>query len=581
MKYRSSRVRSMSKSILCTVFICLLIAIPSAYAIKSGLEVAPNDAIACVRISNLPRVFDTVLESPEWQELKDNEQVQTALSQFQGALPITQLLAGVEARELIEIFFSEVTFAFMGLVDDKPEMAFIFDVQKSPETAADGLNQFLILMSGGRNYKATPEAQTYGGVSYHGFTYEDGNAVKYGFLDNLLVLGINGGFERVVDTDNNLNPTIVENPQFQRMTQKVQLSGNVYAYADLARGIPILQALEKSKQEGKTSEEKEMELALMKSLKAAAVKIDLTGTSHEVYVRIEPEEQVKIFSDILLASHPPLSSIKLMRAVDGVFVGLHLGDLSQLLEQATPLMSASGQNPQEQLEQLKQAIGIDIKEDVLKALTGELGIALMTPKERLNITKNKLDIAKAVKPIFFIGIKDKRKFTDLRQKLAHLINVEPIDEYQYKGVTIYRSIVSMESLAPGVALIPRYIYLDNLLVASVSPRYIEEVIDKLNDEEEFTKAEETLARSWLLVRAEVGNIGQFAAEQGLIGGEIQKVNLGDKSISELMNQIGSIEVSYAPEPEGVKLSIISGTDETWVMKALRAATIIILAEQEK
>ena len=563
----------------------MLVVIQSAQAVKSGLDLVPEDAIACVRVSDIPQIFDTVLESPEWQELKENEQVQMALAQFQQALPITQLLAGVEAMELIEIFFSEVTFAFMGLVDDKPEMAFIFNVQKSPETAEDGLTQFLILMSGGRNYKAMPEAQTYGGVSYHGFTYEDGNAVKYGLLDNLMVLGINGGFEKVVDTDNDLNPTIAENPQFQKMTQKVELAGNVYAYADLARGIPILQALEEENsedvEEKEESEDKEMELALMQSLKAAVVKIDLAGTSHELYVHAKPEGPVKMFSDILLASHPPLSSIKLMRAVDGVFVGLHLGDLSQLLEQATPLISASGQNPQEQLEQLKQATGIDLKEDVLKALTGELGIALMTPKEELNIQKNKLDIAKAVKPIFFIGIKDKRKFGDLRQKLASLINVEPIDEYQYKDATIHRSIVSMESLAPGVALVPRYTYIDDLLVGSNSPKYIEEIIDNLNNKEELTEAEKTLARSWLLVRAEIGNIGQFAVEQNLLGDEFQNVNLGDKSAAELVHQLGSIEVSYAPEPEGIKLSIISGADETWVMKALRTVAIIILAEQEK
>ena len=602
MKNQGSRSYSASKLIL--IFVCCtLVVIQSAQAVKSGLDLVPSSAIACVRVSDIPKIFDTVLESPEWQNLKENEQVQESLAQFQHALPITQLLAGVEARELIEIFFSEVTFAFMGLVDEKPEMAFIFDVQKSPETAEDGLNQFLILMSGGRNYKAIPEAQTYGGVSYHGFTYEDGNAVKYGFLDNLMVLGINGGFEKVVDTDNGLNPPIAENPQFQKMTQKVRLAGNAYAYADLEQGIPIMQALEEGNSQnteenefgnqeqgnppypplkgGKVSEDKEMELALMRSLKTAAIKIDLTGTAHEAYVHIEPEGPVTFFSDILLASHPPLSSIKLMRAADGVFVGLQLGDLPKLLEQVTALMSGSGQNPKEQLEQLKQAIGIDLKEDVLKALTGELGIALMTPKEKLNIAKNKLDIAKAVKPILFIGIKDKSKFGELRQKLSNLINVEPVDEYQYKGATIHRSIVSVESLVPGVALIPRYTYIDDLLVASNDSKYIEEVIDKLNDRGELTESEKNFARSWLLVRAEIRNIGRFAVEQNLLGDEIQNVNLGDKSVAELISQLGSVEVSYAPEPEGIKLSIISGADETWLTKALRAATIIILAEQQK
>jgi hypothetical protein len=139
----------------------------------------------------------------------------------------------------------------------------------------------------------------------------------------------------------------------------------------------------------------------------------------------------------------------------------------------------------------------------------------------------------------------------------------------------------VESLAPGIALIPRYTYIDDLLVASNSQRYIEEIIDQLNNRGELTETEKTLARSWLLVRAEIGNIGQFAVEQNLLGDEIQSVNLADKSAVELVQQLGSIEVSYAPEPEGVKLSIISGSDEMWLTKVLRAATIIILAEQEK
>ena len=251
MKYRS-RACSALKLMLPIIFLGYILVIQPAAAIKSCLDVVPENAIACVKVSDVPRIFDTVVESPEWQELKENENVQDGLAQFQQILPITQLLAGLEARELIEVFFSEVAFAFMGIVDDKPNVALIFDIQTSKETVEDALNQFLILMSGGRNYKAIPEAQTYGGVSYHGFLAEDGNSVKYGFLDNLLVLGINGGFEKVVDTDNDLNPPIAENPQFQQMTQKVQLSGNVYAYADLGQVIQIVQALEEAKQKSES-----------------------------------------------------------------------------------------------------------------------------------------------------------------------------------------------------------------------------------------------------------------------------------------------------------------------------------------
>ncbi len=204
----------------------------------STLDVVPDGAIACVRVSGIPKLIDAVLDSPEWQELEENEQVQMALSRAQQILPITQLLSGMEAQEFVNSFFNQVTFVFMGLMDDEPEFALIFDVQESIDSAKDAMNQFAILMSGGRNYKEMPEPQTYSGVSYRRFVDENGNAIEYGFLENLMVIAMNGCFEKVVGTSQRLLPPIAKNPKFQKMTGKIQMSGNIYAYADLEKLIP-------------------------------------------------------------------------------------------------------------------------------------------------------------------------------------------------------------------------------------------------------------------------------------------------------------------------------------------------------
>lgn len=599
-------------------YICLLMAIltltiPMASAANTGIELVPDDAIACVNVSNLPGLLETVTKSAEWAELKDIQMVQEALDQSMQVLPITQLLSGMEAREFLEVFAYQTTCAFLGIVDEKPSLAFIFNVREAVDLAEDALSQFLILASGGRNYQGTPEERTYNGVSYNAMVGEDGSIAEYGFLDNLMIVAINGGFEKIVDTYQKKLPSILENPRFQKMTEKVEMAGEIYAYADLEKAIPLLQAAEEAKkaQAIKRAEEKrglesesgeleetddeseyrgeepvekepdEMQIALMKSLKAAAVKISLTGTSHEAYLHIKPFPPLTLFSNILLKQHPPLESARLIPSIKGVFVGLHIGDPIQLFTQLTALASLFGQNPEAQLDVLKQAIGLDLKEDLLAALTGELGIGLMVPQEKLNLQKNKLDIAKAVKPIFAVGIKDKQKFSDLRQKINAVVSVEPVDEYAYQDFTIHRCLMEPEIIAPGVAFVPKYFYLNNLLVASNSRKNIEGIIDNLSSLESRTSAGQGLSQSWLLIHADVGEIAAFALEQKETLGIYEDERIMTAESAEILPEIGAIDISYAPEPEGIKLSIVSGSNETWIEKLLKVALVAVYARQEE
>jgi len=583
-------------------------------AAKLGIDAVPDDAVGCVSISNLPGLLDAITKSTEWAEMKDIEMVQEALDQGMQVLPITQLLSGMESRQFLEVFGYQATFAFLGIADEKPSLAFIFNVRESIDLAEDALNQLLILTSGGRNYQGTPEKRTYNDVSYDAMINEDGSVAEYGFLDNLMVVVINGGFEKIVDTYQKKHPSIVENPKFQKMTEKVKMEGEIYAYADLEKAIPILRAAEdatKTAQAIKRAEKKrkleaefgeseetddesedkgeepekekpdEMEIALMRSLKAAAVRISLTGTSHEAYLHIKPFPPLTLFSNILLKKHPPLESAQLLPAIKGVFVGLHIGNPVQLFTQLTALASLFGQNPNVQLDALKQAIGLDFKKDLLSALTGELGVGLMVPQEKLNIQKNKLDIAKAVKPIFAIGIKDKQKFSDLRRKISTFVSVEPVDEYSYKDFTIHQCLMEPEAIAPGVAFVPKYVYLGNLLVASNSRKNIEGIIDSLANTQKQTDEGQGLAQSWVLIHADLGEIAAFALEQKEVLGISEEERIITEESAEILPEIGAIEISYAPEPEGIKLSIVSSSNETWVEKLLKVALVAVYAREEE
>ena len=123
---------------------------------------------------------------------------------------------------------------------------------------------------------------------------------------------------------------------------------------------------------------------------------------------------------------------------------------------------------------------------------------------------------------------------------------------------------------------PQYVYLENLLVASNSSKPVENIMDRLGNSGELTDEDEALAQSCLVIHVDVGNIANFFLEQDLTGIENRDFNLSMSEAEGKLSALTPIEISYAPGPEGIKLSIISTEKETWVTKILRAVTVALL-----
>jgi hypothetical protein len=368
--------------------------------------------------------------------------------------------------------------------------------------------------------------------------------------------------------------------------QKVSQSSEIYLYADLEAGMPILNALNQSKSGDETNRSENDKFGAMlresvfKSLKAFGLSLSLSGYSHKAYLYAKSEEQNPIL-DLLLESHPQMSSVKFMSRVSGgALVGIQIGNPAELLDKALNVIELFGakENLEKQIQQIESAVGLDLKNDLLSALTGEIGVLALLPKETVNLKKNMLQLAK-LRPIIFVGIKDRNKLETTAKKILKLANIEPISvkEYSYRGSTIYTKALPLDMIVPGIAFSPSYSFRDDLLMLSNSAQWVQDAADIFveSDEQQISNDPilwDELSASCILIHLSAGDVAYFIAEQKLIDDLKLPKNAQDK-----LKSLGSIAVSYSASPEGIGVNIISTSEDNWATKILRGVMVGVYA----
>ena len=561
---------------------------------KSIMDIIPYESIACASISGLEDVFHTVTNSPEWEELTSVEEVKDDLEQATQMLPIIPMIFGITTEELLNAFGHQMAFSFMGMEGEMPVGCIIADVRTYKEQAEYALEQLAVVLSltGGM---MMPEEDVYRDVPYSVIAIDEALKVKHGFLDNFLIAGINGGFEKVIDLYKDGGKSIEDSDKFKFIEQKVSQSSEIYLYADLEAGMPILNALNQSNSENKTDDSEDDKLGAMveelafNSLKAFGLSLSLSGYSHKVYLHAKSEEQNPIL-DLLLESHPEMSSVKFMsRLSEGALVGIQIGNPAELLDKVLNVIELFGtkENLETQIQQIESAVGLNLKSDLLSALTGEIGVLALLPKEPVNLKKSMLQLGK-LRPIILVGVKDRNKLETTVQKVLKLANMEPMSvrEYSYRGSTIYTRMLPLDIIVPGVAFMPSYSFRDDLLILSNSAQWVQDAVDMLVESDKqqdsidlslksptpYGLRWDELSSSWILIHLNAGDVAHFIAEQKLFDDSELPENAQEK-----LKSLGSIAVSYSASPEGIGVNIISTSEDNWATKILRGVMVAVYA----
>ena len=523
--------------------------------------------------------------SPEWEELNRVEEVKDNLEQATQMLPIIPMLFGVTTEELLNAFGYQMAFSFMGIEGEKFVGCFIADVRTYKEQAEYALEQLAVILSltGGMTM---PEEDVYRDVPYSVIAIDENLKVQHGFLDNFLIAGINGGFEKVIDLYKDGGKSIKDNDRFKFIGQKVSPSSEIYLYADLEAGMPILQALNQANSENKADNSEDDKFGVMveelafNSLKAFGLSLSLSGYSHELYLHAKSEEQNPIL-DLLLESHPKMSVVKFMSQLsEGALVGIQIGNPAELLDKILNVVDLFGakENLETQIQQIESAVGLNLKNDFLSALTGEIGVLALLPQEPVNLKENMLQLGK-LRPIIVVGVKDRKKLEATANKVLKLVNIEPmsVKEYSYRDSTIYTRMLPLDLIVPGVAFMPSYSFRDDLLMLSNSAQWVQDAADILAESDEQPNSIDPglwdeLASSWILIHLNAGDVAHFIAEQRLIDDSQLPENAQDK-----LKSLGSIAVSYSADSEGIGVNIISTSEDNWATKILRGVIVAVYA----
>ena len=273
-------------NLLILAFCLLPVRVGGADDPGSIIDMVPYESLAYLYISDLDVVVHSVTESPEWQELLGMEQIAEGVANAGQMLSIVPMLVGITIDEFMSTFGHRMVACFMGMGDQGPIAGLIVDVGDNKEPVEYAVSQLATLPGSiveEKEYRDTPYTQL-------------GNSVlqaKYGFLDNFLMAGIGGGFEKLVDFYKDGGRSIRDTENFQYMEQKVSLSSNICLYADLERAAPILKQLTGAGTGGDEMTAMMSDLAFS-SAKAFALSLGLSGHVNEIQLYLKQTEAHQI-----------------------------------------------------------------------------------------------------------------------------------------------------------------------------------------------------------------------------------------------------------------------------------------------
>jgi hypothetical protein len=228
-----------------------------------------------VTISELEEIWDAGAISESWQSMFNVDKADSSVSTIDQAMEVMRFTIGTDLRGIVETFGHQVAFVIMppayrdarGLPApqarqagvSRPQsgkndlrMALILDTGGSRKEAEDIISKVNAVMamnveqsdiprSGAEKSQTNPNAGRYRKVIYGTIILEK-RTFKYGFIDDLLVIGLKeGGFEAIVDTYSKKTASITDNAKFKDI-QKKFTNVQLFGYANVDNALPILKA---------------------------------------------------------------------------------------------------------------------------------------------------------------------------------------------------------------------------------------------------------------------------------------------------------------------------------------------------
>ncbi|MYH83526.1 DUF3352 domain-containing protein [Candidatus Poribacteria bacterium] len=356
----------MRRKLKVTIFIFALTGIIFSANAAKVADFMPKESIFYLQLQDIDEVYSEIEVSENWEKalallpeaVADWQEMQQGLVMAQGVLS-TDLMSVIETvgyRTAFAIWLDETGTQQIGLVIHSGGN--LDELQRFTKIV-----EGLVGMSGGGTLRL--DAGVYQRVQYNAMEMPQ-NIVKYGFVDEFLVLGAGEeAFETLMDTYRKDAPSIRENPEFTKASKKLG-SGVVSVFADVPSVLPMI---------GDLDEANRQRLAIFQSFFA---RLNLLETEPFFQAAVQfnpdlPENEIGLF----LKKGAALKTPKALSAQDDLFVAIAPNILESVWELVRTEMEKNATGEMyAAISFLEGLLNLNLEEDVMTGLTGELALSV-------------------------------------------------------------------------------------------------------------------------------------------------------------------------------------------------------------
>jgi hypothetical protein len=398
----------------------------------------PKESILYLKLQDIDEVYSEIEISENWEDalallpdVSDWQQMQQGLAMLQGMLG-TNLLGIIEAvgyRTALAFWFDE---AQAGLV----QLGLVIHSGGN----LDELRQLTKIVEGllgmGDANTLHLDAGVYQRVRYN-LLEINGEIVRYGFVDDFLVLGVGeGSFEKLMDTYRTDAPDVQENEEFNRALEKMG-SGEVIVFVHIDYVLNVLSGLDVWIQ---------TRLPIFPLLFGRLNLLETAPLLH-LGVQFKPDAALDNEIGMFLKEGSRLETLNALSGEEDLFVAVAPQILEGVWELVRILMA---ENPEADIDAgiafVEGLLNLDLEEDIMAGLTGELALSVRDLTRFDPSTLENLDVeldgafaldAGNVETNGGIIFKpsNRMKWNQLGNSLSNLQNVS-VSQTDYNGITV-------------------------------------------------------------------------------------------------------------------------------------------------
>lgn len=476
--------------IITVVLIGLLVAFADAAKIE---ELVPVNSLLYTTISDLNEIWDEATVSESWQSMFNSDEVDGASLKIDQVMEVMRFTIGTDLRGIVEIFGRQIAFVIMPPQSGKNDisMALILDTGGSRKEAEDIISKVSTVMTmNGEKANVNANFGRYKKISYGKVTLEE-RTFRYGFIDDLLVIGLKeGGFKTVVDTYRKKAASISRDAKFKNIRKKFA-NVQIFGYVNVNNALPILKANKNSDELEQTLQSKglnfDLESPELQSVDVIGFGMDVFSVDglQKLYIQMKRNPPLgkggrgdfhaeDVVTSGLLNSMfrdgknldflLPLRRLETFRTSD-VFFAMSLGNLNALWQ-----FIVNNNDLQETIRELENTSGLDFETEILRSLTGEIAVSANISDEASERTAGSIPWDEI---IVLMGLKERTKWEAAVDAIQQLTDTTTQSEYNYKGATIREL-----SLPPNESFNTfGYGLTDEVFIAADSTSKIQNIID--------------------------------------------------------------------------------------------------------